>query len=164
GLLVVAHARHHGEPAATAALIEAALAGSDALGGLADGALTWRSAPGARLTACVAALGAALAAAAVAAAAAALAVLVGAAGVFIAPATTTAYLIADTAAPPGARVRAAAWVNTALNLGATTGIAATGALLDLLPLRVCFLVTALPAAVTAAFLLLRHRPPRARHL
>lgn len=158
GLLAVAHARHHGDPAATAAWTEAALAAGSALGGLTYGALTWRSTPRTRLTACTAALGTALAAAALAPTTAALTALVAAAGLFIAPATTTAYLIADTDAPPDARVRAAAWVNTALNLGATTGIAATGALLDLLPLHLCFLVTALPAALTTALLLrTRHR-------
>ncbi|WP_034517260.1 MFS transporter [Actinomadura rifamycini] len=142
----------------TAAWTEAALAAGSALGGLTYGALTWRSTPRTRLTACTAALGTALAAAALAPTTAALTALVAAAGLFIAPATTTAYLIADTDAPPDARVRAAAWVNTALNLGATTGIAATGALLDLLPLHLCFLVTALPAALTTALLLrTRHR-------
>ncbi|MBE1536287.1 MFS transporter [Actinomadura algeriensis] len=154
GLLAVAHAHHHGRPAATAAWIEAALAAGSALGGLAYGALTWRSTEHARLTACITALGAALAAAALAPTTLLLTALIATAGIFIAPATTTAYLIADAAAPPQARVRTAARVNTALNLGATTGTAATGALLDVLPLPLCFLVTALPA-ITAALLLRR---------
>lgn len=158
GLLAVAHAHAHGDPAATAAWIEAALAAGSALGGLTYGALTWRSTPRTRLTACTAALGTALAAAALAPTTATLTALIATAGLFIAPATTTAYLIADADAPPDARVRAATWVNTALNLGATTGTAATGALLDLLPLHLCFLITALPAALTTALLLrTRHR-------
>ncbi|GGV39008.1 MFS transporter [Actinomadura cremea] len=158
GLLAVAHAHHHHAPAATAAWIEAALAAGSALGGLAYGIRTWHSTEHTRLTTCIAALGTALAATALAPTTVLLTALVATAGLFIAPATTTAYLIADATAPPRARVRAAAWVNTALNLGATIGTAVTGALLDALPLHLCFLITALPAAITTAALLThRHR-------
>ncbi|WP_319769905.1 MFS transporter [Streptomyces europaeiscabiei] len=50
------------------------------------------------------------------------------AGLFVAPALTTAYLVADASAPPAARTRSGAWVNTAVNAGITTGAATSGLL------------------------------------
>ncbi|NEA29543.1 class I SAM-dependent methyltransferase, partial [Actinomadura bangladeshensis] len=83
-----------------------------------------------------------------------------AAGLFIGPTLATAYLVADATAPPAARTRAAAWVNTALNLGSASGTAATGVLLDALPLPLCYALAAAPALVAAAAL--RLLPERQR--
>ncbi|MFB9840262.1 MFS transporter, partial [Actinoallomurus acaciae] len=71
------------------------------------------------------------------------------------PALATAYLIADESAAPGARTRAGAWVNTAVNGGSSGGTADAGLLLGRLPLAACFAAAALPvlaAAVTALIL------------
>ncbi|MFB4310175.1 MFS transporter [Actinomadura sp. GTD37] len=152
GLLAVAFTQRHGQPAAVA-WVEAALAVGSALGGLAYGALS-RSRPGRRrLAALLCPLGAALAAAGLAPSVLVLTATACAAGLFIAPTLTSAYLIADATAPPAARTRAAAWVNTALNLGAAGGTAATGVLLDALPLPLCYALAAAPAAAVAALLL-----------
>ncbi|MFA1547111.1 MFS transporter [Actinomadura chokoriensis] len=158
GLLAVAFAQRHHQPAAVA-WVEAALAVGSTLGGLAYGALS-RSAPGRRrLAALLCPLGVALAAAGLSPSVLVLAVAACAAGLFIGPALTTAYLVADATAPPAARNRAAAWVNTALNLGAAGGTAATGVLLDALPLPLCYALAAVPAVAAATLLVLPERQP-----
>ncbi|MFD0534090.1 MFS transporter [Actinomadura luteofluorescens] len=152
GLLAVAFTQRHHQPAAVA-WVEAALAVGSTLGGLAYGALS-RSAPGrARLGVLACPLGLGLAAAGLAPSVAVLAAMACAAGLFVGPTLTTAYLLADADAPPGARTRAVAWVNTALNLGASGGTAATGAALDALPLPACYAVAAAPAVLVPLVLL-----------
>lgn len=152
GLLAVAFTQRHGQPAAVA-WVEAALAVGSTLGGLAYGALN-RSAPGRRrLAALVLPAGLALAAAGLSPSPVPLAAAVCLAGLFIGPALTTAYLLADAGAPPAARTRAAAWVNTSLNLGAACGTAATGVYLDAFPLPLCYALAAAPAALAPALLL-----------
>lgn len=152
GLLAVAFTLRHHQPAAVA-WVEAALAVGSTLGGLAYGALS-RSAPGrARLGVLACPLGLGLAAAGLAPSVAVLAAMACAAGLFVGPTLTTAYLLADADAPPGARTRAVAWVNTALNLGASGGTAATGAALDALPLPACYAVAAAPAVLVPLVLL-----------
>ena len=138
--------------------MEAAFAVGSTLGGLAYGALS-RSPPGRRrLAALLGPLGAALAAAGLSPSVPVLTAAACAAGLFIGPTLAGAYLIADAAAPPAARTRAAAWVNTALNLGSSAGTAATGALLDALPLPLCYALAAVPAvAVGGALLVLPER-------
>lgn len=71
------------------------------------------------------------------------------AGLFVAPALTTAYLIADESVAPGFRVRAGAWCNTAVNAGMSVGAAAVGLLVERLPLPVCFAVAGAVAAAAA---------------
>lgn len=74
------------------------------------------------------------------------------AGAFIAPALTTAYLLADETAPEDSRTQAGAWVNTAVNAGNSAGALMTGLLIGRMPLGVCFALaggTALVAAATA---------------
>lgn len=71
-------------------------------------------------------------------------------GAFVAPAVTTAYLLADESVDPSARTRAGAWVNTALNAGSTGATAAAGFLVDHLPLPLCFAVAAVPVPASAA--------------
>ncbi|GAA4397454.1 hypothetical protein GCM10023088_80690 [Actinomadura verrucosospora] len=152
GLLAVAFTQRHHQPAAVA-WVEAALAAGSTLGGLAYGALS-RSAPGrARLAALACPLGLGLAAAGLSPSVAVLAAAAFAAGLFVGPTLTTAYLIADADAPPGARTRTVAWVNTAVNLGVAGGTAATGAALDALPLPACYAVAAAPAVLVPLVLL-----------
>lgn len=152
GLLAVAFTQRHHQPAAVA-WVEAAIAAGSTLGGLAYGALS-RSEPGrARLAALACPLGLGLAAAGLAPSVAVLAAAAFAAGLFVGPTLTTAYLLADADAPPGARTRAVAWVNTALNLGAAGGTAATGAALEALPLPACYAVAAAPAVLVPLVLL-----------
>ncbi|MFC5212261.1 MFS transporter [Streptomyces coerulescens] len=140
-LLVVAFAEGSGHGAGSAAWVLAALSAGSAVGGLLNGAVAWRSAAGTRLAAQAAGLGLALCGAALAQGLGTLAVAVAAAGVFVSPLITTAYLIADETAAPAARVRAGAWVNTAVNAGGTAGAAAAGVLVGWLPVGVCFAVT-----------------------
>jgi SAM-dependent methyltransferase len=151
GLLAIAFTQRHHQPNAVA-WVEAAVAVGSTLGGLGYGSLGL-SAPGrARLAVLAFPLGLALAAAGLAPSTAVLAVMACLAGLFIGPTLTTAYLLADEAAPPGARTRAIAWVNTALNLGAAGGTAATGAALDTLPLPACYALAAAPALLVPVVL------------
>jgi predicted MFS family arabinose efflux permease len=85
----------------------------------------------------------------------------GATGLFISPALATAYLIADESAVRGARTRAGAWVNTAVNGGSSAGTAMAGLLLGQLPLAVRFAVTALPVLLAAAVVLILYLSTRA---
>ncbi|MEU9268731.1 MFS transporter [Streptomyces sp. NPDC048251] len=151
-LLVVAFAeRHgHGSGGASAAWVLAALSAGSAVGGLLNGAVTWRASVGARLPLLTAGLGLTLCGAGLAPGLGTLAVAVAAAGFFVSPAITTAYLIADEIAAPEARVRAGAWVNTAVNGGSTAGTAVAGALAGRLPVAACFALTGAVVLVTAA--------------
>lgn len=127
-LLVLAFAEQRGHGDDVVAWIFAALSGGSAVGGLLYGAVEWRSGARGRLALLTAGLGLALAGAGLAPN---LAVLTGAivcAGLFVAPALTTAYLVADESAPSGARTQAGAWVNTAVNAGISAGAATSGLL------------------------------------
>lgn len=137
-LLVLAFAteRHHGGD--VVAWVLAALSAGSAVGGLLNGAVNWRSGPRVRLPLLAGGLGLSLAAAGLAPGVGALTVAVACAGFFVAPALTTAYLLADEVASPGRRTQAGAWVNTAVNAGISGGTAAAGLLVARLPLGVCF--------------------------
>ncbi|MCZ9351461.1 hypothetical protein NGM36_16970 [Streptomyces mutabilis] len=76
-------------------------------------------------------------------------VAVACAGLFVAPALTTAYLIADESAASGFRTRAGAWCNTAVNAGMSAGAAAVGLLVERLPLPACFAVSGAVAVAAA---------------
>jgi hypothetical protein len=149
-LVVVAFAerRHYGDGAVAWTL--AALSAGSAVGGLVNGAVDWRLPARARLFMTVAGLGVALLGAGLAPGLGALAVALAVAGVFVSPALTTAYLIADDAAAPEARVRAGAWVNTGVNAGSTAGAAAAGLLVGGLPTALCFAAAGAAALLTAA--------------
>ncbi|WP_327317909.1 MFS transporter [Streptomyces sp. NBC_01235] len=151
-LLVVAFAeRHgHGTGGAGVAWVLAALSAGSAVGGLLNGAVAWRAPAGARLPLLTAALGVTLCGAGLAPGLGTLAVAVAVAGFFVSPAITTACLIADETASPQARVRAGAWINTAVNAGSTAGTAVAGALAGWLPVGLCFAVTGAVVLVTAA--------------
>ncbi|MFJ3089694.1 MFS transporter [Streptomyces sp. NPDC086838] len=131
----------------------AALSASSAVGGLAYGTLRWRAPLGVRLPVMAAGMGAAVAAAGLAGNMYVLIAVVGVAGLFVAPALTTAYLIADESADAARRTRAGAWVNTAFNAGSSGGTAAVGLLVDRLPLALCCAVAAAPALLCAAAVL-----------
>jgi MFS family permease len=137
-LLVLAFAteRHHGDD--VVAWVLAALSAGSAVGGLLNGAVSWRTGARVRLPLLAAGVGLALAAAGLAPGLGALTVAVVCAGFFVAPALTTAYLLADEVTPPGRRTQAGAWVNTAVNAGISGGTAAAGLLAARLPLGVCF--------------------------
>ncbi|MFC8077134.1 MFS transporter [Streptomyces sp. NPDC057307] len=148
-LLAIAFTEQQGEPGAVAWVLAALSAGS-AIGGLTNGAISWRSAARPRLAVICAALGAALAVAGLAPNVYALGAAAAVAGLFVAPALTTAYLIADEAAAPDARTQAGAWVNTAVNAGSSGGTALVGLLVGKLPLSLCFVLMAAPALLCAA--------------
>ncbi|MFI5854207.1 MFS transporter [Streptomyces parvulus] len=148
-LLAVAYAGERGLGGGTVAWVLAALSAGSAVGGLLNGAFPWKSAARSRLPFFVAGLGLCLAAAGLAPGLGTLVLAVTGAGLFVAPALTTAYLIADESAAPGFRVRAGAWCNTAVNAGGSAGAAAVGLLVERLPLPVCFAVSGAVAAVAA---------------
>ncbi|MGW4378255.1 MFS transporter [Kitasatospora sp. NPDC004531] len=150
-LLAVVFAGRHGRDA-DVAWVEAALAAGSAIGGLALGAVNWRTAAGNRLTVLTAVLGTALALAALAPSLPVLAVIAAFAGLAVAPTLTTAYLLTDEIAPPEQRTRAGAWVNTAFNAGGSASTAIVGPLTERLPLALCLLLAATPplAALLAA--------------
>ncbi|MFJ2893397.1 MFS transporter [Streptomyces sp. NPDC087218] len=148
-LLVVAFAEQHGRGPA-AAWVLAALSAGSAVGGLAHGAVAWRASNRARLPWPAVGLGAALAVAGLSPDVYVLAMVVAAAGLFVAPALTIAYLVADESVTEEVRTRAGAWVNTAVNAGSSVGTAAVGLLVDRWPPVVCFAVAAVPALLCAA--------------
>ncbi|MEV8090332.1 MFS transporter [Streptomyces nigra] len=140
-LLVVAFAEGHGSGGGGAAWPLAALSAGSAVGGLLNGAVSWRTSAGVRLPLLTAGLGLAVLLAGLATGLGTLTAVMAAAGFFVAPALTTAYLFADAAAPADARVRAGAWVNTAVNAGSTAGTAGAGVLAGLLPTGWCLAAT-----------------------
>ncbi|MEV6166529.1 MFS transporter [Streptomyces sp. NPDC052052] len=148
-LLVVAFAEqhHHG---ATAVWVLAALSAGSAVGGLVHGAVSWRTSNRARLPVPLAGLGVALVVAGLSPDVSVLVAVVAVAGVFVAPALTTAYLVADESVGEGVRTRAGAWVNTAVNAGSTVGTALVGVLVEVLSPAVCFAVAAIPALLCSA--------------
>ena len=148
-LVVVAFAeqRHYGDGAVAWTL--AALSAGSAVGGLVNGAVHWRVPAPVRLPLTGAGLGMALLGAGFAPGLGTLAVALAAAGFFVSPTLTTAYLIADDAAASEARVRAGAWVNTGVNAGGTAGAAVAGLLVGGLPTALCFTAAGAAALLTA---------------
>ncbi|MFI5769556.1 MFS transporter [Streptomyces sp. NPDC051658] len=147
-LLVVAFTeqRHQG---AAVSWVLAALSSGSAVGGIAYGAVSWRASNRVRLPLLAAGLGAAMVGAGLSPDVYVLAAVAAVAGLFVAPALTTAYLIADESVGAGSRTQAGAWVNTAVNAGSSVGAAAVGLLVDRLPPAVCFAVAAVPALLCA---------------
>ncbi|MFJ5721181.1 MFS transporter [Streptomyces sp. NPDC093149] len=148
-LLVVAFTEQHHRGAAVAWVMAALSAGS-AVGGLAHGAVSWRASNRMGLPVPAAGLGLAMAVAGLSPDVYVLVAAVAAAGVFVAPALTTAYLAADESVGEGSRTQAGAWVNTAVNAGSSLGTALVGPLVDRLSPAACFAVAALPALLCAA--------------
>ncbi|MET9662677.1 MFS transporter [Streptomyces sp. NPDC006510] len=149
-LLVVAFTEQRHQGAAAVSWVLAALSAGSAVGGLAYGAVSWRASNRVRLPLLAVGLGAAVVGAGLSPSVYVLAALAAVAGLFVAPALTTAYLIADESVGAGNRTQAGAWVNTAVNAGSSVGAAAVGLLVDRLPPAVCFAVAAVPALLCAA--------------
>ncbi|MFZ3568118.1 MFS transporter [Streptomyces sp. BH097] len=147
-LLVLAFAEERGRGGA-AAWILAALSAGSAVGGLVNGAVDWRAPARTRLAVLAAGLAAALGGAALAPGLGALAVAAACVGLFVAPALTTAYLLADESVDAGFRTQAGAWVNTSLNAGCSAGTAGIGLLVGQVPLPVCFAVAAVAPLLVA---------------
>lgn len=148
-LLVMVFAERHHRGGASVAWVLAALSAGSAVGGLLNGAVDWRTSAPVRLALLTAGLGVALLGAGLAPGLGTLALTMTVAGLFVSPAITTAYLIADEAVADEARTRAGAWVNTAINAGSTAGTAAAGVLAGRLPVAGCFAVTGAAVVLTA---------------
>ncbi|MEU6438822.1 MFS transporter [Streptomyces sp. NPDC047046] len=148
-LLVLAHADAHGAARAVPWIMAALSAGS-AMGGLAFGRVAPSAAARAQLAVCAVALACLIAACGAAPGPFTLTLGVAAAGVFLAPAMTTAYLAAEDQAPPGASTRAGTWLNTGFNAGSTVGATLAGLAADHLPLGLCFVLAGAPVLVAAA--------------
>ncbi|MFI8324032.1 MFS transporter [Streptomyces sp. NPDC085529] len=142
-LLVVAFTDAAGRPGLMPWAMAALSAGS-AVGGLLFGAVPWRGSLATRLAVLGLALGAVLGATGLAPHPYVLVAGVALGGLCVAPALTTAYLLADEAVAAERRTRAGAWVNTAFNAGNTAATAGAGLLVGRLPLAVCFVLAALP--------------------
>ncbi|MBE9499971.1 MFS transporter [Streptomyces sp. GKU 257-1] len=136
-LLVLAFVTAHQHGDDMAAWVLAALSAGSTLGGLLNGAVSWQAGARVRLPRLAVGLGLALAAAGLAPGVGTLTVAVACAGFFVAPALTTAYLLADEAAPRERRTRAGAWGHTAVNAGISGGTATAGLLAARLPLGGC---------------------------
>ncbi|MFF8431968.1 MFS transporter [Streptomyces sp. NPDC016566] len=151
-LLVLAFAAERSYDTTLVPWVLGALSAGSAVGGLVNGAVRWRTPARARLCRFAAGLGLTIAAAGLAPDLWTLTAAMACAGAFIAPALTTAYLLADETAAEGARTRAGAWVNTGVNAGSSGGALVTGILIGRMPLALCFALaggTALVAAVAA---------------
>ncbi|MFF4716035.1 MFS transporter [Streptomyces eurythermus] len=149
-LLVLAFAEARSYDTALVPWVLGALSVGSALGGLAVGAVRWRAPARARLCRFAAAFGLVLAAAGLAPGLWTLAGVLALAGAFIAPALTTAYLLADETATEETRVQAGAWVNTGINAGSSAGALAVGLLIGRLPLPLCFALAGAAALAAAA--------------
>ncbi|WP_405552731.1 MFS transporter [Streptomyces sp. NBC_01171] len=160
-LLVLAHVGGDSGDTDLVPWVLGALSVGSALGGLANGAIDWRGPARSRLTGFAVALGLTIAVAGLAPGVLTLTVAMTCAGAFIAPALTTAYLLADESAPASDRTRAGAWVNMAVNAGSSAGGLTTGALLAHLSLPLCFALTGATALASAGVALVsgRQREP-----
>jgi predicted MFS family arabinose efflux permease len=152
-LFIVAFSQSRHDPAAVA-WIEAALSVGSALGGLGYGAVAWRVSARRRLALLATGLAAILMPAALSPSLLVLALLTGLAGVLVAPALATAYVLADSLASPQARNRAGNWVNSGYNAGNSAGTVLTGQLIGRIPLSACLPILAAPALLAAMPLLL----------
>ncbi|MFB7511686.1 MFS transporter [Streptomyces sp. NPDC056144] len=152
-LLLIAFAEEHQRPGVVPWAMSALSAGS-AVGGLVLGAVDVRIPTSVRLALLTLGLGTVLATAGLAPHPYVLVGWVALGGLCLAPALTSAYLLADESAAPGRRTRTGAWVNTAFNAGTTAATAGAGLLVGRLPLALCFALAALPAVGTALATLL----------
>ncbi|MEU4931331.1 MFS transporter [Streptomyces yokosukanensis] len=160
-LLAMAFAAQHSYDPDLVPWVLGALSAGSAVGGLVNGAVRWRAPARARLCRFAVGLGLVIAVAGLAPGLWTLTAAMACAGAFIAPALTTAYLLADESAAEGARTQAGAWINTAVNAGSSGGAMVTGLLIGRLPLEVCFALaggTALVGAVGTLGRRLRDAP------
>jgi hypothetical protein len=148
-LLVMAFATQRSYDPALVPWVLGALSAGSAVGGLVNGAVGWRASARVRLCWFAVALGLVIAVAGLAPGLWTLTAAMTCAGACIAPALTTAYLLADETVPEGSRTQAGAWVNMAVNAGSSGGSLAAGLLIGGLPLGVCFALAG-GVAITAA--------------
>ncbi|MET7288144.1 MFS transporter [Streptomyces sp. NPDC005573] len=148
-LLVMAFMAARSYDTALVPWVLGALSAGSAVGGLVNGAVDWRGSARTRLAWFAAGLGLVVAAAGLAPGVWTFTAAMGCAGAFVAPALTTAYLLADETAGEGSRTRAGAWVNMAVNAGNSGGAMVAGLLIGALPLAVCFLLAGGVALVAA---------------
>lgn len=139
-LLVMALAAERSYDAAVVPWILAALSAGSAVGGLLNGAVDWHRPARVRLALFAAGLGLVLAVTGLAPGVWTLTAAIAAAGLFIAPALTTAYLLAEETASPASRTQAGAWVNTGVNAGSSGGSLLAGMLIGRVPVGVCFVL------------------------
>ncbi|MET9175392.1 MFS transporter [Streptomyces misionensis] len=149
-LLTMAFATERGYDTGLVPWVLGAVSAGSAVGGLVNGAVTWRAAARTRLVLFAGALGCVIAVAGLAPNLWLLTAALALAGAFIAPTLTTAYLAADEVAAPESRTQAGAWVNMGVNGGSSAGALVAGLLIGRLPLGVCFLVTGATALASAA--------------
>ncbi|KOV60770.1 membrane protein [Streptomyces sp. MMG1121] len=152
-LLVMAFATQRSYDTGVVPWVLGALSAGSAVGGLVNGAVEWRAPARARLCWFAAGLGLMIATAALAPGLWTLTAVMACAGAFLAPALTTAYLLADDLATEGTRTRSGAWVNTAINAGSSVGALVTGLLIGRLPLGVCFALSGAVGILSAAIAL-----------
>jgi hypothetical protein len=152
GLVTVAFCQARHDPAAVA-WIEAALSAGSALGGLGYGAVAWQIPGQRRLVLLTAGLAVTMAPAALSPNLTVLALLVALAGVLVAPALATAYVLTDTLASLRARNRAGNWVSSGYNAGSSAGSLLSGQLVGRIPLSACLPVLAAPALMAVVPLL-----------
>lgn len=148
-LLVLAFAGQRTHDDGVVPWILGALSAGSAVGGLLNGAVDWRRPARARLPWLTAGLGAVLGLAGLAPGLWTLAAVMACAGAFVAPALTTAYLLAEETAPQDARTRAGAWVNAAVNAGSSGGAALAGLLVGRVSVAACFALAGGVALATA---------------
>ncbi|MER7918188.1 MULTISPECIES: MFS transporter [unclassified Streptomyces] len=149
-LLTMAYASAHAYDTELVPWVLGALSAGSALGGLVNGAVRWTAPARTRLLRFSVALGLVVAAAGLAPGLWALTAALALAGLFFAPALTTAYLAADESVPAASRTQAGAWVNMGVNAGSSAGALATGLLIGRIPLGVCFLVAGATSLAAAA--------------
>jgi Major Facilitator Superfamily len=126
----------------------AAMSLGSALGGVAYGHASWRSALSSRMLLAAAAMGALTCATAFLTTVLGFALGAIAIGLLLAPSIVTGYLAAEVLVPSHAAIEAFVWTNTALNLGAAIANAGAGALVTNLGTTSAMVLAA--AVVTAA--------------
>lgn len=128
----------------------AAFSVGSAAGGLAYGHVRWRVSLGVRLLVLSAAIGCT----AIVVSALGSLPLFGAGlvllGAFLAPSLITGYLVADTVVAADGRTEASAWINTAVNLGASLASAIAGVVIDAAGTGPAMLVVGIVAVALAA--------------
>ncbi|GHE09871.1 MFS transporter [Streptomyces alanosinicus] len=148
-LLAMAFVTRHSYDPGLVPWVLGALSAGSAVGGLVNGAVRWRAPARVRLSGFAVGLGLVIAVAGLAPGIWTLTAAMACAGAFIAPALTTAYLLAAETAAEGSGTQAGAWVNTGVNAGSSAGVMVTGVLIGRMPLGVCFLLAGAAAALPA---------------
>ncbi len=156
---VTAFTAAHGS-AGAAGPVYATFSAASMAGGLAYGAVRWRSGPARRLPVLLALLALAAGTPLLAGSVPLLYAAVALAGCVIAPAVITGYALIETLVDPRARTEAFTLLGAAVGLGIATGAAVGGQLVDAFGPRAAFLVP--PVLVAAGAAVSRRRAPAER--